>query len=36
MSRKEFDERIAVGYSQTINGEVCSANDVFDDVLKYL
>ena len=36
MSKQEFDERMAVGYAQAINGEVRPADEVFDELLKGL
>ena len=36
MTKQEFDERMAVGYSQAINGDVRPADDVFDELLKGL
>ena len=32
MSKQEFDERMAVGYAQAVNGEVRPADKVFDDL----
>lgn len=36
MSRQEFDERMAVGYAQAVNGEVRPADEVFAELLKGL
>ena len=36
MTKQEFDERMAIGYAQAINGEVRPAEDVFEDLLKGL
>ena len=36
MSKEEFDERMAVGYAQAINGEVRPADEVFDELLRGL
>ena len=36
MTPAEFDARMAVGYTQAINGQVRPAEDVFDDLLKGL
>ena len=34
MTKQEFDERMAVGYAQAINGEVRPADEVFDELLR--
>ena len=36
MTKQEFDERMAIGYSQAVNGEVRPANDVFEKILEEL
>jgi len=36
MTKQEFDERMAIGYSQAVNGEGRPANEVFDDLIKGL
>ena len=36
MTRQEFDERMAIGYSQAVNNEVRPAEKVFEESLKEL
>ncbi|MBR1684312.1 MAG: type II toxin-antitoxin system RelB/DinJ family antitoxin [Clostridia bacterium] len=36
MTKAEFDERMAVGYTQAVNGRVRPASDVFNDLLEGL
>ena len=36
MDREEFDTRMAIGYSQAINGDDFSLDEAFDDLLEEL
>ena len=36
MSKEEFDDRMAVGYTQAVNGRVRPAKDVFKDLMEDL